>query len=74
MNGNLHLSLICYNNLSILLSISILLVGTVQLNSRRKSFDQEAMLRDVDSIKTMNELSFSLEETTDTAVRRELRS
>ena len=74
MNGNLHLSLICYNNLSILLSISILLVGTVQLNSRRKSFDQEAMLRDVDSIKTMNELSFSLEETTHTAVRRELRS
>jgi hypothetical protein len=30
INGNLHLSLICYNNLSILLSISILLVGRVQ--------------------------------------------
>ena len=28
--GNLHLSLICYNNLSILLFISILLVGRVQ--------------------------------------------
>jgi hypothetical protein len=28
--GNLHLSLICYNNFSILLPMSILLVGRVQ--------------------------------------------
>ena len=32
------------------------------------------MLRDVDSIKTINELSFGLEDTTYTAVQRELRS
>jgi hypothetical protein len=32
------------------------------------------MLRDVDSIKTVIELSFGLEETTYTAVQRELRS
>ena len=31
-----------------------------------------AMLRDVDSIKYINELSFDLEDTTDTAVQREL--
>ena len=33
-----------------------------------------AMLRDVDSIKNVNELSFGLEDTTYTAVQRELRS
>jgi len=32
------------------------------------------MLHDVDSIKTMNQLNFGLEERTYTAVRRELRS
>ena len=32
------------------------------------------MLRDVDSIKTANDLTFGLEETTHTAVQRELRS
>ena len=32
------------------------------------------MLRDADSIKTMNELSFGLEETTYIAVQRELGS
>jgi hypothetical protein len=32
------------------------------------------MLRDVDSIKNINELSFDLENTTYTAVQRELRS
>jgi len=32
------------------------------------------MLHDVDSIKTMNQLSFGLEERTYTAVRHELRS
>ena len=32
------------------------------------------MLRDDDSIKTVNELSFGLEDTTYTAVQRELRS
>ena len=74
INGNLHLSLICYNNLSILFSINILFVGRVQINSRRKSFDQVATLRDVHSIKTMKELSFDLEETTYSAVRPELRS
>ena len=30
INGNLHLSLICYNNHSIFFPISILLVGKVQ--------------------------------------------
>jgi hypothetical protein len=33
-----------------------------------------AMLRDADSIKNVNELSFGLEDTTYTAVQRELRS
>jgi hypothetical protein len=33
-----------------------------------------SMLRDVDSIKNMNELSFGLEDTTYTTVQRELRS
>jgi hypothetical protein len=32
------------------------------------------MLRDVDSIKTINELSFGIEDATYTAVQRELRS
>jgi len=32
------------------------------------------MLHDADSIKSINELSFGLEETTYTAVQRELRS
>jgi len=47
---------------------------TSSINSKRKSFDQVAMLRDFDSIKNINELSFRLEDTTYTAVQCELRS
>jgi len=44
------------------------------VNWRRKSIDQVAMLLDIDSNKTMNELTFGLEDTTYNAVQRELRS